>query len=141
MSEKEGLSPWAHPKAQRWFDNLIESNMFALAVDDEIAKCEADNDLEKARMLLAFALLLGREGMWPDGRTNVLKAAVRTCNRMAQQAPKTGPTKAMTIAEHHGQNVQVDAVNHEVELMRRRLKMSNRVTEISPPASWGNLWE
>ncbi len=141
MTEKNDLSPWAHPKAQRWFHNVIESNMFALAIDDEVAKCEAGNDLEKARMLLAFALLLGREGMWPDSRNGVLKGTVRTCNRISKQVPDAGPSGAMTMAQHHGQNVQVEAVCHEIELMRRRLKMSNRVSEIRPPGSWGNLWE
>ena len=141
MSDSTDLSPWAHPKAKRWFTNLIEENTFALAVDDELAQSINRNEFDKIRAILALAILLGREGVWPEGRANILRSVVRAA---AHVSKGSGPEKVggpMTMAEHQGHTLHDDAIHHELELLRRRLKMSNRKSQLDPPATWGNLWE
>ena len=99
MSETTDLSPWAHPKAQRWFHDLIEDSMLALSLDDELEQCEKVNELDKIRMILALALFLGREGIWPESRNNILIGAARTASNVIKKAPSTGTAGALTIAE------------------------------------------
>jgi hypothetical protein len=135
------LSPWAHPKAKRWFESLFEDSSFPLALDDEIAKAENQNDFEKIRVILALALLVGRPGMWPESRNGLLRAAVRAAHHVSSTTPGQKEGRAMTIAEAKGRTADHEAIRHEIELMRRRLKMSNRKSEIYPPMTWGNIWE
>ena len=141
MTRATDLAPWAHPKAKCWFHNLIEENSFALAMEDELVQAEAAKDLDKIRMIHAFALLLGREGIWPTHRHNVLQTCVRVASRIAKAVeaePVRGP---LTIAEHQGRSATDNELLKEIELLSRRLKLSNRKGPLSPPQSWGNLWE
>lgn len=141
MPDATDLSPWAHPKAKRWFHNLIEDNSFALALEDELVQAEQAKDYEKIRMIHALALLLGHEGIWPKHRDDVLKACVRASSRIVKDhdtRPVEGP---ITIAEHKDQSATDEAFQQEIELLRRRLKMSNRKSTIGAPKAWGNIWE
>jgi hypothetical protein len=141
MPDATDLAPWAHPKAKRWFHSLIEDNSFALALEDELVQAEQVKDYDRIRMIHALALLLGHEGIWPKHRTAVLKACVRASSQIVKDHD-TGPVGGpLTISEHKGQSATDEAFQQEIELMRRRLKMSNRKSMIGPPKSWGNVWE
>lgn len=141
MPDATDLAPWAHPKAKRWFQSLIENNSFALALEDELLQAEQAKDYDKIRMIHALALLLGHEGIWPKHRKDVLKACVRASSKIVKDH-ETGPVGGpLTIAEHKDQSATDEAYLHEIELLRRRLKMSNRKSMIGAPNSWGNVWE
>ncbi len=141
MSESTDLSPWAHPKAQQWFHDLIEDNMFALGLDDELARAEHKKEFDSIRAILALAILLGRDGIWPANRTGILQAIVRCASKSSKSdAPHVGD-RPLTVAEHQRHARHDQAVKQETEFLRRRLKMSNRKSALKPPVSWGNLWE
>ena len=40
MAESTDLAPWAHPKAQRWFESLIDDTSFALVLEDELVQAK-----------------------------------------------------------------------------------------------------
>ena len=141
MVESTDLGPWAHPKAKRWFESLIDETSFALVLEEEIAQAEKAHDYDKIRIILALALIFGHQGIWPVHRSSFLKDCARTANRVLQNhdtGPVSGP---LTIAEHKGQSATDEAFRQELELLRRRLNMSNRKSMIGPPKSWGNFWE
>ncbi len=140
-TQSTDLAPWAHPKAQRWFRDLLEETSLPLALDDEISQAENQDDFEKIRVILALALLIGRPGIWPENRNSLLRAAVRAAHQITNKTPGQKDGRPMTIAEAKGRTADHDAIRHEIELMRRRLKMSNRKSEMYPPTTWGNIWE
>lgn len=135
------LSPWAHPNAQRWFQDMFERQLFPSSLDDEIVAAMRDHEPEKIRCILALFLLLVRDGIWPADRNSVLKSAIRAADHISKNASLHAEKKPLTLAEHRGQAVQSTAIQEEIELLRRRLKMSNRKTTLQPPKTWGNLWE
>jgi hypothetical protein len=141
MSKSTDLSPWAHPKAKRWFHELIEDNMFALAIDDEISKSEQQKEFDSVRAILAITLLLGRDGIWPENRKTVLRAVARTAAKISKSDAPRESNQPMTVAEHQANAAHDEAIRQELEMLRRRLGMSNRKSALQPPASWGNLWE
>ena len=65
MKELNDLSPWIHPKAQNWFYALFRKTNLAMVIDDDLRKPEWAVSLAQMRMILAFAILLGQDEMWP----------------------------------------------------------------------------
>lgn len=135
------LSPWAHPKAQRWFEDLLERDLLPTALDDEIVQAVRGHEHEKVRVILALLLVLGRDGIWPTSRSNVLKSAVRGAEHLVKTPAPIQGKKPLTLSEARGRTTQFETLQVEIEMMRRRLKMSNRKTPLDAPKSWGNLWE
>ncbi len=135
------LSPWAHPKAQRWFEELLEHHLLPTSLDNEVVDAVRNHELEKVRVILALVLLIGREGIWPASRNNVLKSAIRGADHLTKTAPPEQGKKPMTLVEHRGRALHTESLQQEIELLRRRLKMSNRKSTVEPPLTWGNLWE
>ena len=135
------LSPWAHPKAQRWFEELLEHHLLPTTLDNEVVAAVQHHELEKVRVILALALLIGREGIWPTSRNNVLKSAIRSADHLTKTAPPEQGKKPMSLMEHRGRALHTESLQQEIELLRRRLKLSNRRSTVEPPVTWGNLWE
>ena len=141
MAESTDLAPWAHPKAKRWFESLIDDTSFALVLEDELVHAEKEKDYDKVRMIHALALIFGHQGIWPEHRMGLLKDCARAANRVLKDHDSGTVSGPLTIAEHKGQSATDEAFRQELELLRRRLKMSNRKSMIGPPKSWGNFWE
>ena len=141
MKELNDLSPWIHPKAQNWFYALFRKTNLAMVIDDELQKPEGAISLDQMRMILAFGLLLGRNEMWPENERGTLKAILRRARQIAKAPPASSTEKPLTMAEHQSYNNTLEEFKLEIELLSRRLGMSNRQSAIKPPASWQPFWE
>ena len=141
MKELNDLSPWVHPKAQNWFYALFRKTNIAMVLDDELQKPEGAISLDRMRMILAFGSLLGRDEMWPENERATLKAILRRARQIAKLTPKSKLGKPLTMAEHQAYNYKLEEFKREIELLSRRLGMSNRQTAIDPPVSWQPFWE
>ncbi|MGB2501793.1 MAG: hypothetical protein ACPIA2_19015 [Mariniblastus sp.] len=141
MKELNDLSPWIHPKAQNWFYALFRKTNLAMVIDDELQKPEGAISLDQMRMILAFGLLLGRNEMWPENERGTLKAILRRARQIAKAPPASSTGKPLTMAEHQSYNNTLEEFKLEIELLSRRLGMSNRQSAIKPPASWQPFWE
>lgn len=141
MKELSDLSPWIHPKAQNWFYALFRKTNLAMVIDDELQKPEGAISLAQMRMILAFGLLLGRDEMWPENERGTLKAILRRARQIAKAPPASSTGKPLTMAEHQSYNSTLEEFKLEIELLSRRLGMSNRQSAIKPPASWQPFWE
>lgn len=137
-SQTVDWSPWMHPKAKRWFEELLEQTHLPLMMEHAVDKADDSLSKGRTRLIVALALMLGREGIWPAQRDTLLRAIVRkgdvVANRVAER--KDGP---VTLAELKTKSTQRDNLAHEVEMLRRRIGMSNRNTMLDPPA-WGDFW-
>ena len=141
MKELNDLSPWIHPKAQNWFYALFRKTNLAMVIDDELQKPEGAISLDQMRMILAFAILLGREEMWPENERGALKAILRKTRQIAKLPPSSDTGKPLTMAEHRCYNETLEEFKREIEILSRRMGMSNRQSAIDPPASWQPFWE
>ena len=144
MSESNDLSPWAHIKAQRWFETLLERSGFINEIEDTV-NLDADHmELSHGRMMLALLILLGRPGIWPEEKKRVLQRAVSRVSKMANEAEgKSAPTakqKPLTIDQHKRKTAAQKAIQDELEILRRRAGMSNRKSKLPPPVSWKHFW-
>ncbi len=131
-------SPWKHPKAQRWFEELLEESHLPLMMEHAVDKADDSLNEGETRLMVALAILLGREGVWPAQRDSILRTIVRQGDVVSRRATDTkeGP---LSLSEHKAQANQHDQLVHEVEVLRRRIGMSNRKTPLKPPA-WGKFW-
>jgi hypothetical protein len=131
-------SPWTHPKAKRWFEELLEETDLPLMMEHAVDKADDSLDEGQTRLMVALALLFGRDGIWPAVRDPILRAIVRKGSVVANRSTSVakGP---ITISQHKDLSNQHDHLVEEVEILRRRIGMSNRKTPIKPPA-WGKFW-
>ena len=131
-------SPWKHPKAKRWFEELLEETHLPLMMEHAVDTPDDLLDEGETRLMVALALLLGRDGIWPSQRDSILRTVARKGDVVARR--ETGSKAgAMSLAEHKNRAQQNANLTQEVEMLRRRIGMSNRVTEIEPP-EWGKFW-
>ena len=132
------LSPWMHPKAKRWFQELLEETHLPLMMEHAVDKPDDTLGEGETRLMVALALLLGRDGIWPAQRDLVLRTIVRKGNVVATRSSerKEGP---ISLSQHRDQASRHQQMIHEVEMLRRRIGMSNRRAAMDPPA-WGKFW-
>ncbi len=141
MAEQTDLSPWIHPKSSAWFGALFRRTSFMLALEDELRKPEDQLSLETVRMMLAFAVMLGRDGVWPERDKGVLKQILQKARDYVKLPPKPKKGKALSIAAHQAHAKRVKEMSHEIELVRRKIGASNRKSKIGAPPSWDPFWE
>lgn len=144
MLEDNDLSPWAHPKAQRWFATLLERSGFINEVEDTVNLTDDHLELAHCRMLLALLILLGRPGIWPEDKNRVLQRAASKINNIAKKSQVIQPTskkaKPLSIEQHKRNSVSRTAIQVELELLRRRAGISNRKSKLPMPSTWGKFW-
>ena len=148
MSNPTQLAPWAHPKAQKWFETILEKSGFIEEIEEQVNQQTDLLDVESGRMLLAMLVLLGRPGIWPAQHKMVLARAANRVDRLAKGqanganggASKPPSNKPLTIREHQQQSTSVTALQEEVEIVRRWGGASKRKTKIDQPESWGEFW-
>lgn len=141
MTETDDLSPWAHPRAQHWFRALFERTSFALSLENELGQPEDQMNIGKVRMMLAFAVVLGRPEIWPRQQMDVLKLIYRKSKEYSLAPGQACSGKPLTIKEHRAHEVLLVEMSQEMELLRRRMGISNRKTKMGAPSSWEPFWE
>ena len=135
------LSPWAHPKAQAWFSALIRRTHFPMTLENEMSQPDSQLTLNHLRMMLAFIILLGRKEIWPENERDLLKKVLNKVRDRIKQPPSQISGKPLSVAEHQEFNKVLEALKEEIEIVRRRVGISVRKTELNTPASWGKFWE
>lgn len=141
MAEPDDLSPWIHPKSQNWFGALFRKSNLAMALEDEIRKPADQLTPPVMRMIVAFAVLLGRPEIWPENERDVLTEILNKAKEYSQRLPTTATGKPLSLAEHQAHTQTNSEFVQEIELLRRRLGVSVRKTPISAPKSWEPFWE
>ena len=141
MPEHRDLSPWVHPKAKAWYAALLRRTSLPLALEDELRKPDDQLTIEVVRMMLAFAVLLGRDGIWSEEDNGVLKQIVQKARDFSKRPAVGKNGKGLSISEHQSHAKRIEHLSHEIELVRRKLKMSNRTSKISTPPTWKPFWE
>lgn len=139
--QKNDLSPWVHPKSQAWFKALFRRTNLLIALEDELKKPDDQLTIQTVRMILAFAVMLGKPEIWPDSDRDVLKYIANRSRQFARLPPQSLTGKPVTVSEHQAHNKLVDQINIEVEILRRRLGTSVRKSKIKTPPSWEPFWE
>lgn len=144
-NKNNDLSPWAHPKAQRWFATLLERSGFISEIEDTVQLDDDHLDLPHGRMMLALLILLGRNGIWPEEKKRVLQRAASRISKLASQGPaapiaQKKKHRPLTLAQHKRNTVAQKAIQVELEFLRRRAGMSNRTSKLTPPVTWKNFW-
>lgn len=132
-------SPWKHPKAQRWFKELLEETHLPLMIEDALEKPDAELSRGESRLFLSLMIMLGRKGIWPENRESLFRTVIRkTVIVMTRKQGRSD--KPLTLSEHKVHAKVNSAMDGELEILRRRIGMSNRKTALSPPKSWGRFW-
>ena len=131
-------SPWKHPKAKRWFEELLEETHLPLMMEHAVDQADDSLNEGETRLMVALALLLGREGIWPGKRDVLLRTIVRKGDALVNRKASRSDVP-MSLTELKFKSTQHDNLVQEVELLRRRVGMSNRTTRLDPPA-WGDFW-
>ncbi|MEM7456594.1 MAG: hypothetical protein AAF456_19775 [Planctomycetota bacterium] len=145
MTETSDLSPFAHPKAQRYFATLLERSGFVAEVEEILQLDDDILELSHTRLLSAILLFIGRPGIWPDEQKRVLARAASRLSRQSKQIQESGnqpkkKRKPLTLSQHQRLSELEETIKVELELLRRRAGVSNRVSKIAQPESWGKLW-
>ncbi len=145
MEDQTNLAPWAHPKASRWFETLLERSGLIEDIEQQIQQNDEAFDLQSARLLLSILALLGRPGIWPERHRRVLAKVANKANRlMSQQESQTTARNSkrtpMTLEQHQRSGKANEAMEIEIEMVRRWAGASNRQTEIKQPPTWGEYW-
>ncbi len=140
MSESADLSPWAHPKAQAWFEALFRRTNLLMSLEDELNKPDDQLMPEIARLILAFSILLGRPEIWPESEFPILNKVVVRTKEISQKPASSSIGKPISLAEHQLHKKATGQIAQEIELIRRRVGVSVRKSKVSAPATWQPFW-
>ena len=135
------LAPWVHPKSKSWFKALFRRTNLLISLEDELKKPDEQLNIHTVRMVLAFAVTLGKPDIWPESDREILKYIANRTREYARKPPQSLSGKPVTVSEHQVHNKLVEQINVEVEILRRRLGTSVRKTKINTPSSWEPFWE
>ena len=139
-SQDQDLAPWAHPKAKAWFKALFNRSQFGFLLEDMVKQPADSISPELMRVMLAFAVLLGREETWPEEHRTVLNLILEKAREVANQSDSGGDKKAMTISQHRNRGRQNSEFYEEIEILRRRLGRSFKKSSLDTPATWKPFW-
>lgn len=116
----------------------MDKTALPLMIEDAVDRPELARSEEITRLMLAFSLLLGRDGVWPEQQKSVLRTVARRTAELGNKSTDTSG-KPMTMQDHRANRMQKQEIQLELEHLRRRLGMSNLKNKLAPPA-WGKFW-
>lgn len=134
------LAPWAHPRAQQWFEQLFEQSGLVMRLRDAVENTEQPISADEARLLMVIVTVLGREGIWPSNQRSELQRLTMKLGRLAKKTESENGTKPLSLDEHRRRKAIAEEVELELEFLRRISGISKRVSEINTPKSWGKFW-
>lgn len=141
MSNNADLSPWAHPKTQGWFHQVLTRSGFLDDLERTLRQPVEKISLGQCRMILMMVILLGRPGIWPPGYEELLELVDQRVNEVLAIQQKPGVAQKLTIHEHRQREAVMREVKVELEFLRRRIGKSRLKTPLSQPETWGNFWQ
>lgn len=140
-TQRNDLSPWVHPKAKNWFSVLFKRSNLLMAIEDELSQPNDQLNIHIVRMALAFAATLGRPEIWPEKDKAILKLIVNKARQFCREPPQSVAGKPLTVAEHQVHQKLAQAMESEIEIVKRRLGTSVRTNPIATPPTWNPFWE
>ena len=140
MEHESDLAPWAHPKAIHWYETLFERSglLYSLRVmlDDETQNLTCN----QLRSTVALLYLLSIEGIWPAEERPLLTKLTLRIHTLAKKIQIETGSKPLTVSQHQ-QAIHAQAqLEHELEMLRRRVGISNRKTPLKRPPDWQRVW-
>ena len=138
QDKPQDMAPWAHPKAQAWFRSLFQRSQFGFMIEDVIKQPVEDLPRDQMRAILVFAVLLGREEIWPDEHKMVLKLILEKAREIATYTGD-GQTK-LTLRQHQSRKHNMCEFHDEIEILRRRIGRSFKTNKLSTPDTWHEFW-
>lgn len=134
------LAPWAHPKAQHWFDTLFERSGLLLSLRESLEDDRAGLTCNQLRAIVALLYMLSIEGIWPAGQQALFQRMTMRIHSLAQKLQGQSAVGKKTVAEHQQAIHSRQQLDHELELLRRKAGISRRVTELKAPPDWQRVW-
>lgn len=136
----QDLSPWAHPKAQAWFRALFQRSQFGFLLEDAVNQPVEMLGRQQIRAILTFAVLLGKQNIWPEEDRTVLKLILEKAREMARATAQDQAAGAMSVRQHRSHNPSQCEYQEEIEILRRRLGSSFKTTKLTTPSTWDPFW-
>lgn len=133
------LAPWVHPKSKKWFKELFDESGLVMGLRDVLENLEQPVGPAEARILMMMVATLGTDGVWPEGQRKELQRIVMSLARLSR-AKDSDSSTPINIEEHQRREAIGKEVEIEIELLRRMVGISNRVTDLHLPESWGAFW-
>lgn len=144
MAEKPGesgdLAPWAHPKAQHWFDTLLERSGLLLSLREALEDPRGELTCNQLRSMIFLLYTLSIEGVWPAGQEPLLQRLTMRIHSLAQRIQSLPHKGHQTIAAHQAAIHDRQQLEQELELLRRKAGISKRVTPLKLPPDWQRIW-
>lgn len=139
-SGSAALAPWAHPKAKKWFDELFAQSGLVMKLRDVLDNPEQPISPSEARLLMSVITILGHKGVWPSDQRKDLQRLGMKLGNLARKKEDDETGKPLTMEQHRQRQAIREEVENELEFLRRITGMSNRVSDIFLPKSWGQFW-
>ncbi len=140
MTDQQDLAPWAHPKAQAWFQALFQKTQFPFVLEDVVRQPQETLSPDTMRVILALAVLLGRNEIWPEEHRMVLNMVLEKARAVANRATSDAANRSMTLQQHRDQGKTKSEVFNEIEVLRRRLGRSFKTNKLPTPKTWRPFW-
>lgn len=133
------LAPWIHPKSKKWLKELFDQSGLVMRLRDVLGNTEQPVGPEEARVLMMVVTILGHEGIWPSDEKKELQRITMRLGNLAKSG-STDSDAPISVEEHRRRQAVEQEVQQELELLRRIAGISNRVSDLHLPKSWGQFW-
>ena len=133
------LGPWVHPKSKKWFKDLFDQSGLVMRLRDVLDNPEQPIGPEEARILMMVVAVLGHEEIWPKDQKKELQKIVLKLGRIGKTG-SSDPKTPISVEEHKRRQIVEEEVQLELEYLRRLAGISNRVSDLHLPKSWGQFW-
>lgn len=139
QSTQPNLAPWVHPKSKKWLKELFDQSGLVMRLRDVLNNTEQPIGPEEARILMMVVAILGHEGIWPSEEKKELQRITLRLGNLASTG-SSDSAAPISIEEHRRRKVVEQEVQLELEFLRRIAGISNRVSDLHLPESWGQFW-
>lgn len=139
MSDHTDISPWAHPKAQMWFETVFDRSGLLLELRDSIIRNDPPLNRERRRLIISMLILMGRPGIWPSNQQSMFRQIVELILENHQADNGKAPP-SLTIEEHKRYSVVTEAYTQELEVLKRIAGLSQRRSPVKQPSAWRGFW-
>jgi hypothetical protein len=134
-----GLSPWAHPKAQEWFEAVFKRSGIIENIENSLTRHAKELTVERLRALVSLLILLGRPGVWPSDQVLQLRKMVQMLVQLRADAAHV--KRAQTIEGHQQMHQLLANLDEELDILRRQTGVSRRIVSASRPRTWSKFWQ
>lgn len=142
MSEPVNInefSPWAHPKAQAWFEMVFERSGLIEMLVGAVESKQDPLTMPQQRLVACLCMLLGRPGIWPSNQNAAFQKIVLALLRNRRMGTGDGG-RPVTMTEHRSRLAFQENYEIELESLRRRVGLSKKINRLDKPRAWERFW-